>query len=143
MKTRALAGSLLVTAVVLASFALFNTQIVGFFLGGGGDGTDGGTITLTDGMVLDQQVCAARGIEGQVTIFHSPGCPACRATLPVLQEVERETDMRFEYIDVTDDKGRMKELGMMPTLIPTVIIRCKVHVGFQTKEQFESLILGR
>jgi thiol-disulfide isomerase/thioredoxin len=104
-------------------------------------GTDG-TIRLTDGMQIGSAVCAQNGISDSVLVFHSPECPACRQTAPILQQIENETGKAFEFIDITsaEGKGRMAQLSMMPDYIPAVVIKCKVYVGYKGKDEFLRLI---
>ncbi|MEE9323533.1 MAG: thioredoxin family protein, partial [Candidatus Aenigmarchaeota archaeon] len=105
--------------------------------------TDGDQlIMITDGMVIDQNVCEARGVKDKIMVFHSPGCPACAIAVPILEELENETDYEFEFIDVSDGRERMMEIGLIPAKIPTVVIKCKVHVGARSKEEYRSLIEG-
>jgi len=99
-----------------------------------------GFIILKDGLALDDDVCAAKGISDQVTVYHSTDCGACKATVPVLKEIESASGKRFEFIEITANRDRMMQLGMMPEFIPTVIINCKVYVGYRTKDQFLNLL---
>jgi len=124
------------TALVTGALAVALVLAVLLFRAGGSH-----AIMLTDGLALDEDVCAGKGIMEQVTVFHSPECPACRMTLPQLREAEAETGYRFEYIDVDADGERVSQLGMLPVFIPTYIIKCRVHVGFATKDQIKALIL--
>ena len=100
------------------------------------------TIVLSDDMILDDAVCAARGIRNEVVAFYSPGCPACAVAIPRLKEIEKELNMTFEYVDVSSGQERILELGLVPAKIPTVIIDCRVYVGTRTKEEYRNLIAG-
>lgn len=97
---------------------------------------------ITDGMIIDPGVCIEKGISDKVIIFHSPTCPACQKIVPVLEDLEHEVDVEFEFIDLATERERAEELGLMPTHIPTVIIKCGVHVGYRTKKEFLDLIGG-
>ena len=103
---------------------------------------NGNVQVISDGTVLEQSFCSSKGLDTQVTVFHSLECPACRSTVPILEEIQNETGARFEFIEVSTDTARISELGIKPDYIPAVIIKCKVYVGYKTKEQFESLIFG-
>jgi thiol-disulfide isomerase/thioredoxin len=109
---------------------------------GDGNGTVNGTIVLDDGVVVPANVCAQRGVADTVVVFHSEECPACRQALPILQEIEGETGKKFEYIEVRSDEGRqrMAQLGMAPSYIPTVLIKCQAYVGYRDKAAFMALI---
>ena len=97
---------------------------------------------ISDGTVLEQSFCSSKGLDTQVTVFHSLECPACQRTVPVLVEIRNQTGAKFEFIDVRSDTARISELGIKPDYIPAVIIKCKVYVGYKSKEEFESLIFG-
>jgi len=103
---------------------------------------NGNVQVISDGTVLEQSFCSSKSLDKQVTVFHSPECPACRSTVPILEQIQNETGVSFEFIDVRADTARISELGIKPEYIPAVIIKCNVYVGYKTKEQFESLIFG-
>ena len=126
------------TALALA--ALVGLLLVSGCISGGGD-SDGMTI-ISDGSVIDASVCAQKGIADKVVVFHSPTCPACKATLPVLEDLETKVDAEFVYIDLLNDKEKAEELGIMPTHIPTIVIKCKAYTGQRTEEEFRGLIEG-
>jgi thiol-disulfide isomerase/thioredoxin len=101
-----------------------------------------GTLVLSDGMVIPQDVCTAKGIGTSVFVYHSPECPACRQTVPVLQQIVNETGKDIEFIDITSAEGkeRMAQLGMMPDYIPAVVIKCHVYIGYKQKAEFLRLM---
>ena len=138
-KSRKKRAKIILTTALLVSGALTVAMILAVLLFRSGGSH---AIILSDGLALDEEVCAEKGIMDQVTVIHSTGCPACRLTLPQLQEAETETGYKFEYIDIDADRERLSELGMLPQFIPTYIIRCTVHVGYATKDQIKALILG-
>ena len=107
-----------------------------------GNGGDNETLILSDGMVIPQDVCEAKGIEGSVLVFHSPGCPSCVQTVPILEAIEGETGKDIEFLDVTStqDRQAIEKLGMMPDYIPAVVIKCKVYVGYRGKEEVLALM---
>jgi len=128
--------SVLITAVL--AVLVFVVAMAALYLIG--TGVNGSLTILNDGDVISDAVCASKGLDGQVTVFHSPTCPVCVATLPILEEVQNETGYRFEYIDTRENRTRIYQLGMAPAYIPAVIIKCRVYVGYRTKEQFISLM---
>ncbi len=95
---------------------------------------------IEDGTALDPAYCLSSGLSSQVTVFHSLNCGACKLTVPILAEIERETDVRFEFIDVSADRQRMYDLGIAPSHVPTVIINCRAYTGYKTKDEFMGLI---
>jgi thiol-disulfide isomerase/thioredoxin len=101
-----------------------------------------GTIILSDGTVIPSDVCEAKGIENSVLVFHSPECPACRQTIPILQSIKNETGKDIEFLDVTsaNDRQAAEKLGMMPDYIPAVVIKCRVYVGYRDKAEFLRLM---
>jgi thiol-disulfide isomerase/thioredoxin len=101
-----------------------------------------GTLILSDGTVIPQDVCEGRGIENSVIVFHSPSCPACIQTVPVLEEIKNETGKDIEFLDMTsaNDRQTAEKLGMMPDYIPAVVIKCRVYVGYKGKEEFLRLM---
>jgi thiol-disulfide isomerase/thioredoxin len=107
----------------------------------GGNSRYGNLTVIDEGSVLEPAFCKSKGLDAQVTVFHSPSCPACRQTVPVLEEIRDETGAKFEFIDTTKDAERINQLGIVPGHIPAVIINCRVYVGYRTKEEFEELIL--
>ena len=121
--------------ILILPFSVLVVILVSGCLGGGN-----GNIIIDEGSVLDQSVCESKGLAEQVTVFHSPTCGACKVTVPVLEEIERESDVRFEFIDVSTQRDRIDELGIAPGHVPAVIIKCRVYAGYKTKEQFEELI---
>lgn len=107
--------------------------------------TNGGNdemIVISDGSVIDPQICMEKGIADKVVVFHSPTCPACQNTIPVLEDLEDEVDVEFDYIDLATEKEEAEALGIMPTHIPTVIIKCKAYTGYKDKDTFKDLIGG-
>jgi thiol-disulfide isomerase/thioredoxin len=124
--TNQLALAIAFLALVLASGCL------------SGIGSD--LMVIDDGTVLDPAFCESSGIASHVTVFHSPECGACRVTVPVLEEIESESDVIFEFINVDEDRERMEELGMAPGHIPAVVIKCRVYTGYKTKKAFMELI---
>jgi thiol-disulfide isomerase/thioredoxin len=99
-------------------------------------------ILLSEGTLLDHSDCVAREVDDKVVVFHSDGCPACAVAVPRLEELQGEIDYGFEFIDLSSDRERALELGLVPTHIPTVLIRCRAYVGARTKEEYRSLIEG-
>lgn len=130
-------------AAIAAAFAIVAVLAAsGCTTNGGGGGN--GTLILSDGTVIPQDVCEARGIENAVIVFHSPECPACIQTVPVLEQIENETGRDIEFLDVTsaNDRQTMEKLRMMPDYIPAVVIKCRVYVGYKSKATFVELMGG-
>lgn len=99
-------------------------------------------ILISDGSVLDYNDCLERGINNKVLVLHTHGCPACGVAVPILEELAEEIDYEFEFIELSTNKERAFELGIIPTHVPTTLIKCKAYTGAKTKEEFRSLIEG-
>lgn len=99
-------------------------------------------IILSDGTVVDHDECVKRGVSDKVVVFHSHGCPACAMAVPILEELAGEMEIEFEFIELSTNKERAYELGLMPTHIPTIFVNCKAHVGVRDKEEYRTLIEG-
>lgn len=99
-------------------------------------------IIISDGMVIEQSECVARGVSDKVVVFHKIGCPACAIAVPRLEELANEIDYEFEFIEFPTDTDRAYEIGLMPAYVPTVLIHCKAYVGAKTKDEYRSLIEG-
>ena len=125
-------------SILLATIMILIVIVSGCTTNGGNDEM----IVISDGSIIDPQICMQKGIADKVVIFHSPTCPACQNTIPVLEDLEDEVDVEFDYIDLATDKDDAEALGIMPTHIPTVIIKCKAYTGYKTKETFKDLIGG-
>lgn len=98
-------------------------------------------IILSDGTVVDPDECIKRDLTS-VIVFHSEGCPACVMAVPMLEELAGEMDIEFEFIELSTNKERAFELGLMPTHIPTVLVNCEAYAGVKTKEEYRMLIEG-
>ncbi len=74
--------------------------------------------------------------------FHAKWCGPCKTQKPILEEVERRTDVKVVYLDVDDNQelSEKYQLSSVPTL---VYYRNgeKVHeeVGLMTEEHITNL----
>ena len=105
---------------------------------------DNDTIFVKIGDAIPQDTCSFKGLDGMVIVLHQTGCPACSRVLPLLEELESELDMEFEYYNlaVDDDFNELKEkYDLLPTHTPTVIIGC-VAYGSMEKEGYRKLLGG-
>lgn len=98
-------------------------------------------VLLTDGATVPAEICATIN---KVTIISREGCPACGIALPRLEELEQELNMQFKYYDtsIIEDAQEIKDKGLIPQYVPTVIINCKVYIGALEKEEYRNLILA-
>lgn len=89
---------------------------------------------------LDQ--CELRGIENKALVLESKLCGACKAAKPILQELEVEHNVQFEFIDLSTPEGmdRMDELGLLVYYTPTTIIGCDIVIGVKSKGEYEALV---
>ncbi len=81
----------------------------------------------------------------KVIAIHSISCSHCRIVIPILKEIEQENNLTFYYYDLSQEKdlNKIKELGLAPEGIPTVIIYGKVYVGERNKKDYEETILKK
>jgi glutaredoxin len=97
-------------------------------------------IVLRDGMILGKPY-----LSDKVLIMHSPSCPHCLIVLPLLKDIEKETNKTFYYHDVSKqaDLESLAKLNLVPEAVPTVIIYGRVLVGERTKAEYETLIKAK
>ncbi len=95
-----------------------------------------GTV-LRDGMILGTIY-----LSDKVLVIHSPSCPHCLIVVPILRDIEKETNKTFYYYDVSkqSDLESLAKLDLVPEAVPTVIIYGRVLVGERTKAEYEALI---
>ncbi|MCK5017031.1 MAG: hypothetical protein KAS32_08160, partial [Candidatus Peribacteraceae bacterium] len=91
-----LAGIVVIIIISLLAFSTMSVQ---------------SEFVIVDGTVIPQDICDSKGISDKVIVMHSHGCPACNIAVPILEELEDEMDVEFEYIDVSSDSDRLVELG--------------------------------
>jgi thiol-disulfide isomerase/thioredoxin len=98
-----------------------------------------GTV-LSDGMTIGKVY-----LSDKILVLHSPSCPHCLIVVPILREIEQETNKTFYYYDVSkqSDIQELAKLGLVPEAVPTVIIYGKVLVGERTKLEYETLIKAK
>ena len=98
-------------------------------------------VLLIDGAIIPSNLCAQIP---EVIVIHREGCSACAIALPRLEELEQELEMEFKYYDssIIEDAQEIRDKGLIPQYVPTVIINCKVFIGALSKEQYKSLILA-
>ena len=101
------------------------------------------TLYISESGNISRDICSAKGIEGEVIIFHSSGCGACGIAIPRMEELELELGLDFEFIKlaVPEENERMQELKIFPSFVPTVIIGCQVLVGVQPKETYKRVLI--
>jgi len=97
-------------------------------------------ILVSDGTEISYEECAARGVNDKVIVLHTSGCPACGIAVPILEELSEEIDYEFEFIELSTNVERAYEIGILPTHVPTALIKCKAYTGAKTKEEYKNLI---
>ena len=73
-------------------------------------------------------------------------CGACEKVVPLLNDIEEELNLTFEYINLKEDPSRMYELRIQPFYVPTVIVDCTAYVSKESvwsKEKYKAIITGR
>ncbi len=111
--------------------------------------TTGGEVPIFyigETMDLPKSVCDINDLHGKVVVIHQTGCGACEKVVPVLNEIEQELNLTFEYINLKEDPSRMYELRIQPFYVPTVIVDCTAYVSKESvwsKEKYKTIIMGR
>lgn len=105
-----------------------------------------GTFMIGETMDLPNYMCEDHDLRGKVVVIHQTGCWACEKVVPILEEIEQENNMTFEYVNLNVDPTRIYELNIQPFYVPTVIIDCTAYVSRNSvwdKEKYETIIKGR
>ncbi len=97
-------------------------------------------IVLSDGMTIGKVY-----LLDKVIVIHSPSCPHCLVVLPIIREIEQETNKTFYYYDLSksEELKEVTKLSLIPQAVPTVIIYGRVFVGERTKSEYETLIKSK
>ncbi len=97
-------------------------------------------VVLSDGMAIGKVY-----FSDKVLVLHSPSCPHCLVVIPILRQIEQETNKTFYYYDVSkkSDIEELAKFGLIPEAVPTIIIYGKVLVGERTKLEYETLIKSK
>lgn len=96
-------------------------------------------IYVQESMDIQADICSAKGIDGKVLIIHKTGCPACAVAVPRVEALLEEfPDIEAEILDLADsgDVERMKEIGVIPYYVPTIVIDCYAMVGVHSEEEY-------
>jgi thioredoxin 1 len=78
-----------------------------------------------------------------VYYFTADWCNPCKKTRPIVEEMNRETHIKFQIIDVDSELDLAKKFAI--NSVPTFIllkdgIEIKRNIGAQNREQLEALI---
>jgi thioredoxin 1 len=78
-----------------------------------------------------------------VYYFTADWCSPCKKTRPIVEEMNRETHIKFQIIDVDSELDLAKNFAIYS--VPTFIlledgIEIKRNIGAQNREQLEALI---
>ncbi|MBW2965771.1 hypothetical protein KY342_01555 [Candidatus Woesearchaeota archaeon] len=133
---------ILVFVIIISTTLLYLTLLTPI----DGNITDNQTqiITVKNGDIIPDDVCIQRGIKNKVIMIYKQGCPACSIAIPRLEEVERDLDLKFEYLDLSEseDVQRLLEIGIISQYVPTLLADCKVYVGVLPKEDYKNIVQG-
>ena len=82
-------------------------------------------------------------LKKEVIVLHSKYCSACKVIIPKLENIEKELDLTFEYLDLSEESARQRavELGVVPHYTPTVIIDGKVLIGAYPENVYKDAIV--
>ena len=97
-------------------------------------------IIIDKGDKIPEKICSE--IKNQVIVIWKTGCPGCSVAIPILQEIEKEQNLNFNYINVAEEQGRREllRIGLVPRWVPTVLVNCAIYVGPLKKEEYEQII---
>lgn len=103
-------------------------------------GCSSNLVIIDDGMVLNENIC--NKIDYDVLIIHETGCLYCEKALPILEEIEKENNLSFKYLDIIkkEDLNYMLEKGFTAQKIPGIIYNCKVYMGAKSKEEYLEIL---
>ena len=97
-------------------------------------------IILDEGKVLPEDIC--NKIDYDALVIHETGCPWCTKAIPMLEEIEKESNLKFRYLDIAnkDDLNYMLSLGFTTQKIPALLYNCKVYMGAKSKEEYFEIL---
>jgi thiol-disulfide isomerase/thioredoxin len=91
--------------------------------------------------------CEEREIDEYVIFIYSRYCPHCKTAMPIVEELvtKQRIGSRYLPIDTTTKEGRelLKQFGITPQYVPTLIKDCKAHVGSKKREYYEEVLTGK
>lgn len=103
------------------------------------------TITIKRDMEIPG--CEEREIDDYVIFIYSRYCPHCKKAMLLVEELvaKQKIGSRYLPIDTTEKEGRelLKQFGIMPQYVPTLIKDCKAHVGAKKREYYEEVMTGK
>ena len=82
-------------------------------------------------------------LKNKVIVLESKYCTACKVIIPKLENIEKELNMEFEYLDLSEESARQRTigLGIIPQYTPTVVINCKVLIGAYPEDVYRETII--
>lgn len=85
---------------------------------------------------------ACNEIGKEIWVVEKTGCPACAKAIPILEEIEKENNLKFKYVNlaIAEERDKLLALGFIPTAVPAFIVNCKVHEGALSKESYLELL---
>ena len=93
---------------------------------------------------IDQAACTARGLDKQIVVLHKEGCPACKQVVPILHQIETETNIQFNFIDIKAPEGiaELNRMNLNTAWTPTLIVDCYAYINVRSKENYAQIIEG-
>ena len=109
-----------------------------FVAGCGGVNTN--LVMVKDGDTLPQNIC--KDLDNRVIVVHKTGCPACAIALPILQEIEKEKGLKFEYYNtmIAEEREALLKLNFVTQHVPALVYKCKVYEGALDKEKYLEIL---
>ena len=89
---------------------------------------------------LPDEVCSS--INSKVIVIYSDTCGACHAVMPLLEELDKEYSIDFEYINLSEkgDVEKIDAMKLIPKYTPTVIAGCKVMIGVKSESEYRDAL---
>lgn len=75
-------------------------------------------------------------------LFGTKWCSACKSVKPICEEVAKEQNISFEYIDSEESADKVSKYGVRhaPTIIAENGEKMEACIDFQPKEKIEAMI---
>jgi len=103
-------------------------------------GCSGDLTILENENILPEDIC--NKIDADALVIHKTGCPWCAKAVPLLEEIEKENNLDFRYLDIVnkEDLNYMLSLGFTTQNVPALLYNCRVYMGAKSKEEYREIL---
>jgi len=97
-------------------------------------------------LLLDQEKtigieqCDSRDLTGKYIMIESTYCPHCANVKPILEEISKEQNINFIFLNTAEDRNELDNYGIEIKYTPTLIFNCQVIIGERDKSYYEQFI---